>query len=168
MNELFDYLTLKTVNHLLLLSLWNIDLTMFWTCNRIRLIAENGSVLCYALVCLPGVVNCPTRWSLLFVFGLLCWSSSWRWQPHIGTCRLFWPLLRAGMAVLTQFFCKMYFLYVSRSQKKNLGNFFLVLPPEKAVFFWRGSDFQEFGAISRNSVSTLFSNAPLYWMFRDQ
>ena len=55
------------------------------------------------------------------------------------------------MAVLTQFFCKMYSLYVSRSQKKNLGNFFLVLPPEKAVFFGGGQ-------ISRNSV-----RAPNFW-----
>ena len=23
----------------------------------------------------PGVVNCPTWWSLLFIFGFLCWSS---------------------------------------------------------------------------------------------
>ena len=67
------------------------------------------------------------------------WSSSWWWQPHIGVCRLFWPLLRAGMAVLTQFFCKMYFLCVSQSRKKKLGNFFLVLPPERAVFSRRGS-----------------------------
>ena len=22
-----------------------------------------------------GLVNCPTRWSLLFIFGFLCWSS---------------------------------------------------------------------------------------------
>ena len=41
------------------------------------------------------------------------------------------------MAVLTDFFCKMYFLCVSRSRKKTLGNFFLVLPPERAVFFYR-------------------------------
>ena len=30
------------------------------------------------------VVNCPTRWSLLFIFGFLWWSSSWWWRPHIG------------------------------------------------------------------------------------
>ena len=42
------------------------------------------------------------------------------------------------MAVLTQFFGKMYFLYVSRSRKKNVGNLFLVLPPERAVFFVGG------------------------------
>ena len=29
-----------------------------------------------------AIVNCPTRWSLLFIFGSLYWSSSWRWQPH--------------------------------------------------------------------------------------
>ena len=42
------------------------------------------------------------------------------------------------MAVLTDFFCKMYFLCVSQSHKKTLGNFFLVLPPERAVFFLVG------------------------------
>ena len=92
-----------------------------------------------------GLVNCPTWWSLLFVFGFLYWSSSWRWRPNIGVCRLFWPLLRAGMAVLTQFFSKMYFLYVSPSRQKKLTDFFLVLPPEKAVFFRGGPDFQEWG-----------------------
>ena len=43
------------------------------------------------------------------------------------------------MASLTDFFCKMYFLCVSQSRKKMLGNFFLVLPPERAVFYGRGS-----------------------------
>ena len=56
------------------------------------------------------IVNCPTRWSLSFVFVFLCWSSSWRLGPHIEGGRLLWPLLKAGMTVLTQFFCKMYFL----------------------------------------------------------
>ena len=96
----------------------------------------------------PSVVNCPTIWSLLFIFGFLCWSSSWRWQPHIGVCRLLWPLLRAQMAVLTQFFCKMYFLYVSRSRKKIWATFFCVFPLKKAVFC-RGSLICQ---ISRNSV----------------
>ena len=84
------------------------------------------------------LVNCPTRWSLLLIFGFLYWSSSWRWQPHIGLCRLLWSLLRAGMAVLTHFFCKMYFLYISRIRKKKLDTFYSVLPPERAVFFRRG------------------------------
>ena len=57
------------------------------------------------------------------------------------------------MAVLTQFFCKMYFLYVSRSQKKNLGNFFLVLPPEKTVFFGGGQ-------ISREAVPVQAEPSP--------
>ena len=49
------------------------------------------------------------------------------------------------MAVLTQFFSKMYFLYVSPSRQKKLTDFFLVLPPEKAFFFRGGPDFQEWG-----------------------
>ena len=93
------------------------------------------------------LVNCPTIWSLLFIFGFLCCSSSWRWQPHIGVCRLLWPLLRAQMAVLTQFFCKMYFLYVSRSRKKNLGNIFLRFPTEKKSFFVGGPWFARFPEI---------------------
>ena len=43
------------------------------------------------------------------------------------------------MAVLTQFFCKMYFLYASRSRKIFFDNFFGVLPPETASFFGEGS-----------------------------
>ena len=35
------------------------------------------------------------------------------------------------MAVLIQFFCKMYFLYTSLSRKKNLADFFGVLLPKK-------------------------------------
>ena len=66
------------------------------------------------------------------------WSSSWRWQPHIGVCRLLWPLLRARMAVLTDFFCKMYFLCVSQSRKKTLGNFFFGFTPWKSCFFLVG------------------------------
>ena len=85
------------------------------------------------------LVNCPTIWSLLFIFGFLCWSSSWRWQPHIGVCRLLWPLLRAGMAVLTQFFCKMYFLCVSQSRKKSWATFFWFYPLKELFFSRRGS-----------------------------
>ena len=90
-------------------------------------------------------IDHPTRWSLLFIFGFLCWSSSWWWRPHIDCCKLLGPLLRAGMAVLDQFFCKMYFLYVSQSRQKNLGNFFWFYPL-KRLFFFGG------GQISRNSV----------------
>ena len=80
------------------------------------------------------VVGCPTRWSLLLTFGFLWWSSSWWWQPHIAGCKLFWPLSRSGMTVLGQFFCKMYFKYVSRGWKK-LVHSFCVLRPQKRHFF---------------------------------
>ena len=118
-----------------------------------------------------GLVNCPTRWSLLFIFGFLYWSSSWRWQPHIGVCRLLWPLLRAGMVLLAQFFCKMYFVYASRSRKKNLTTFFLVWPPKTAAFFRRGSlagrisrivvlpDYYQIGRISR--IVVLYLQTPI-------
>ena len=47
--------------------------------------------------------------SLILIFGFLCRSSSWRPWPHIGGCRLVWPLLRPQMTVLDQFFCKICF-----------------------------------------------------------
>ena len=83
------------------------------------------------------VVNCPTRWSLSFIFGFLYWSSSWRWGPHIGVCRLLWPLPRAGMAVLTQFFAKC-ILYMHPGAPKKFDNFLGVLPPETASFLGGG------------------------------
>ena len=89
----------------------------------------------YSFFWLPlSLVNCPTRWSLLLIFGFLFWSSSWRWQPHIGVCRLLWSLLRAGMVVLTHFFCKVYFSYVSRSCKKKLDSFFFSFTPWESCF----------------------------------
>ena len=91
------------------------------------------------------LVNCPTRWSLLFIFGFLCWSSSWWWWPHIGGGKKFRPLLRAGLTVLVQFFCKMYILWVSWSRKKNLADFFWVLPPQTRRFFQRGPKCQNGG-----------------------
>ena len=51
---------------------------------------------------------------------------------------MFESLLRAGLTDLVQFFCKMYFVWVSWSRKKNLVQFFLVLPPQIAVFPQRG------------------------------
>ena len=101
----------------------------------------------------PPLVNCPTRWSLLFIFGFLCWSSSWWWWPHIGGGKKFRPLLRAGLTVLVQFFCKMYILWVSWSRKKILADFFWVLPPQKRRFFQRGAKMSEKGA------------GPLFWHF---
>ena len=75
-----------------------------------------------------NLVSYPSRWSLSFIFGFLWWSSSWQWQPHIAGCKLCWPLLRTGLTVLVQFFCKMYFLYVSRSRKKNWATFYGFFP----------------------------------------
>ena len=79
-------------------------------------------------------------------------TSSWWWQPPMSVCKLCWPLLRAGMTVLDHFFCKMYFLYVSWSRRKNLGNFFLVLPPETALFSERVQISGEVVPISREGV----------------
>ena len=75
-----------------------------------------------------GVVSYPSRWSLLFVFGFLWWSSSWQWLPHIAGCKLCWPLLRAGLAVFVQFVYKMYFFYVSRGRKKIWATFYETFP----------------------------------------
>ena len=55
----------------------------------------------------------------------------WASVNYVGHC---WGL---KWSFLTIFFCKMYFLYVSRSRKKNLVHFLLVLPPQMA-FFSRG------------------------------
>ena len=81
------------------------------------------------------VVGRPTRWSLLFIFGFLFWSSSWCLQPNIGVSFSVWPLPRAGMVVLDQFFSKMYFLYIWRSPPKNLTEFWGVLAPQNKVYF---------------------------------
>ena len=81
------------------------------------------------------LVGRPTRWSLLFIFGFLFWSSSWCLRPHIGVSFSVWPLPRAGMVVLDQFFSKMYFLYIWRSPPKNLTEFWGVLAPQNKVYF---------------------------------
>ena len=118
---------------------------------RLRRLCARLQSLCARLRRL--LVNCPTRWSLLFIFGFLWWSSSWWWWPHIGGGKKFRPLLRAGLTVLVQFFCKMYILWVSRSRKKILADFFWVLPPQKRRFFQRGAKMSEKGA------------GPLFWHF---
>ena len=70
------------------------------------------------------------------------------------------------MAVSTHFFCKMYLLYVSSSCRKNLGNFFLVLPPETALsegkteknlsnFFWRLANTYKKYILQKNWVKTV-------------
>ena len=67
------------------------------------------------------------------------------------------------MAVLTHFFCKMYFLYVSWSRRKKLGNFFLVLPPETAVFSERVQISREGVPISREGVLHSFLMPRCIW-----
>ena len=47
--------------------------------------------------------------SLILIFGCLCRSSCWRPWPHIGGCRLVWPLLRPQMTFLDHFFAKYVF-----------------------------------------------------------
>ena len=64
-----------------------------------------------------GLVRCPTRWFLLFIYGFLYWSSRWRLGPQIGVCRLLWPLLRAGMAVLTLFLQNVIVKSITKPQK---------------------------------------------------
>ena len=94
---------------------------------------------------LSNLVNCPTRWSLLLIFGFLFWSSSWRWQPPIGVCRLLWPLLRAGMAFLTHFFLQNVFFICIPEPEKKLHKFFLQFYPLKELFFSWLPRFPELG-----------------------
>ena len=74
----------------------------------------------------------------VLIFGFLWWSSSWRWQPHIGVCRLLWPLLRAGMAVLTQFFLQNVFFICIPEPQKKFGRIFWCFTPQKETFFFIG------------------------------
>ena len=69
---------------------------------------KGSSRICIQYWAPKTLVSCPTRWFLLSTFGYLWWSSSWWWQPYIAGCKLFWPLLRAGMTNSDHFFCKMY------------------------------------------------------------
>ena len=65
--------------------------------------------------------------SLIFIFGFLCRSSSWRLWTHIGWGRLFWPLLRPQMIVFYHFLCKICFLWVWRRKAffgGHVGHFF--------------------------------------------
>ena len=76
------------------------------------------------------VVSYPTRWSLLFVFGFLWWSSSWQWQPHIVRGKMLTPLLRAGLTVFGHFFLQnVFFMGITKPQKK-FGGLFLSFSPK--------------------------------------
>ena len=70
------------------------------------------------------VVGRPTRYSLLFIFGFLFWSSSWCLQPHKGVPYLVWPLLRAGMVVLDHFFSKCIFYTYDGAKMKNTAKLY--------------------------------------------
>ena len=107
----------------------------------------------------------------VLLFGFLWWSSSWWWWPHIAGCKMFGALLRAGLTVLAQFFCKMYFLWVLWSRKKNLVQFFLVLPPQMAFFFQAGvpgqPDCQNWGHCPQSWQSKVWRNyIRLWWRYQ--
>ena len=72
----------------------------------------------------------------VLLIGYWCRSSSWRWQPHIRGCRLHYPLSRAEMRFLVQFFSKMYLLYVSIWWKNWKPHFFAIFNPSKTQFSW--------------------------------
>ena len=80
--------------------------------------------------------------SLIFIFGFLCRSSSWRLWTHIGWGRLFRPLLRPQMIVFDQFFCKICFFMGMTKE----GFFWGVM----SVIFWAvGTVFQKWGGFSK-------------------
>ena len=104
------------------------------------------------------IVSYPSRWSLLFIFGFMWWSSSWQWLPHIAGGKMFTSLLRAGLTVLVQFFCKMYILWVSWSRNFFWQTFFEFYPPKRDVFSKGGQNVRMGGwPISLSS--------PLFWHF---
>ena len=79
--------------------------------------------------CSFTIVPVPGNHVALKVNLVIFHPSSWWWRPHIAACILCWSLLSPGEVVLDQFFCKMYFLHISRSRKKNFVKFLRVLPP---------------------------------------
>ena len=107
---------------------------------------KGSSRICIQYWAPKTLVSCPTRWFLLLTFGFLWWSSSWWWQPHIAGCKLFWPLLRAGMTNSDHSFCKMYFKYVSLGCQKNLVHSFMCFTSPKDNFFQLGPKCQNWGA----------------------
>ena len=77
------------------------------------------------------VVNYPTRWSLYSSLDFCVDHLSWQWRPHIAGCKMFLTLLRAELAVLTHFFCKMYQWYMWGRQKPENEVFLSLFPPPK-------------------------------------
>ena len=74
------------------------------------------------------LVSYPTRWSLLFVFGFLWWSSSWQWQPHIVRGKMLMSLLRARLAVFGHFFAKCIFYGYDEATEKIWQTFLSFFP----------------------------------------
>ena len=49
----------------------------------------------------PPLVNCPTRWSLLFIFVFLCWSSPWPPKKvKMRSPKKVFPRIHYGMYIL--------------------------------------------------------------------
>ena len=79
----------------------------------------------------PSIVSYPTRWSLYSSLDFCVDHLSWQWRPHIAGCKMFLTLLRAELAVLTHFFCKMYQWYMWGRQKPENGVFLSLFSPPK-------------------------------------
>ena len=79
-----------------------------------------------------SLASCPHRWSLLLIFGFLCWSSSWWWWPLKGVFRLLWPLLslRVRSTLWPNFFLQNVFSMSHKAAKRFQG----FLPLEKGLF----------------------------------
>ena len=93
--------------------------------------------MCYKTFCqiskrvLVCIVSYPTTWSLYSSLDFCVDHLSWQWRPHIAGCKMFLTLLRAELAVLTHFFCKMYQWYMWGRQKPENGVFLSLFPPKK-------------------------------------
>ena len=72
------------------------------------------------------------------------------------------------MTVLTQFFCKMYFLYVSRGRKKNGQYFRGFYPPQKAFFPTPGSSLSFTKIAATLQKLRLLSNSRVAYDHRTQ
>ena len=67
----------------------------------------------------------------VLLIGHWCRSSSWRWQPHIRWCRLHYPLPKAEMRFMVQFFSKCIFYMFLFGEKIENSTFLPFLTPQK-------------------------------------
>ena len=86
----------------------NLVIFSVFVCNRCN---DNGEHQRHWNVC-NSIVSYPTRWSLYSSLDFCGDHLSWQWRPHIAGCKMFLTLLRAELAVLTHFFCKIYQWYM--------------------------------------------------------